>query len=201
VTYLKVSTVDPSWVVAAIGFYNAQGQPDTEGSAVILNLSTHQLIGPSPDGFCGGPTGPPFPAYGALSDAVLAGLGLKPCSSSTTTTTGTAPGDVLAGSYALTVALGDCGPGVRSNDDVMYVEGTAVNVTDPGGPLNGTLTTEGSSYGLKLVQPSKEIEDDLTITVSNGGDNFTAAGRLYSRASSGGVQFPPCAVEFTGSRT
>jgi hypothetical protein len=42
VTNLKVSTVDPNWVFAAVGFYNAQDQPENNGTEVILNLSTHQ---------------------------------------------------------------------------------------------------------------------------------------------------------------
>jgi hypothetical protein len=87
VTNLKVSTVDPNWVFGAAGFYNAQDQPDSDEGDVILNLSTHQLIGPTGDGFCGqGDTGIPVPGYSSVPANVLVGFGLSPCSSTTTTT-------------------------------------------------------------------------------------------------------------------
>jgi hypothetical protein len=114
VTNLKVSTVDPNWVFAAVGFYNAQDQPENNGTEVILNLSTHQIIS-AENGFCGEGTGTPIAGYSSVPDKVLAGLGLSPCSSSTTTTvpstttlpptttTGAAP---ILGSAAWGAALG-----------------------------------------------------------------------------------------------
>jgi hypothetical protein len=81
VSYLKISTVDPDWVHAAIGLYNPQNQPESDVSSVILDLSTHQLIGPADDGFCEDGTGTPIPGYSSIPANVLAGFGLTPCSS------------------------------------------------------------------------------------------------------------------------
>jgi hypothetical protein len=85
VSYLKVSTVDGNWVFAAIGLYNTQNQPESDMSDVIFNLGTHQLI-VSDESFCGVGTGSPVPGYSSVPAKVLAGFGLRPCSSSTTTT-------------------------------------------------------------------------------------------------------------------
>jgi hypothetical protein len=85
VSYLKVSTVDPDWVHAAIGLYNPQDQPESDGGSVILNLSTHKLIGPADDGFCAEGTGTSIPGYRSVPGNVLAGFGLAPCSSPATT--------------------------------------------------------------------------------------------------------------------
>ena len=83
VSYLKVSTVDPNWVHAAIGLYNPQDQPESDESSVILNLSSHELIGLAGDGFCA--EGAPIPGYRSVPANVLAGFGLTPCSSPATT--------------------------------------------------------------------------------------------------------------------
>ncbi len=85
VSYLKVSTVDPHWVHAAIGLYNRQDQPESDESSVILNLSTHELIGPADDGFCADGTGTPIPGYSSVPANVLTGFGLTRCSSPATT--------------------------------------------------------------------------------------------------------------------
>jgi hypothetical protein len=90
VSYLKVSTVDPNWVHATIGLYNSQNQPESDESSVILNLSTHELIGPADDGFCAEGTGTPIPRYRSVPASVLASFGLTPCSSPATTSSPTA---------------------------------------------------------------------------------------------------------------
>lgn len=90
VSYLKVSTVDPDWVHAAIGLYNPQDQPESDGSSVILNLSTHQLIGPADEGFCEEGTSTPIPGYSSVPANVLASFDLSPCSSPATTSSPTA---------------------------------------------------------------------------------------------------------------
>ena len=83
VSYLKISTVDPNWVHAAIGLYNPQDQPESDKGSVILNLSSHDLIGPADDGFCA--EGAPISGYRSVPANVLAGFGLTPCSSPATT--------------------------------------------------------------------------------------------------------------------
>ncbi len=65
VTNVKVSTVDPDWVYAGIGVYNAQNQLASDLDTLIYNLTTHQLIGPTNIGFCGVPDGPGIPLRGS----------------------------------------------------------------------------------------------------------------------------------------
>jgi hypothetical protein len=86
VTNLKVSTVDPNWVFAFVGIYNAQDQHENQESQVILNLSTHQTV-VTENGFCGkggegSGTGTPIAGYSSVPANVLAGFGLRPCSPS-----------------------------------------------------------------------------------------------------------------------
>ena len=97
VTNLKVSTVNRNWVFAFVGLYNAQDQPENNGTLVILNLNTHQFVS-AENGFCGkgGFTGTPIAGYSSVPADVLAGFGLRPCSSPTTTTTASLPAAVLA---------------------------------------------------------------------------------------------------------
>jgi hypothetical protein len=88
VSNLKISAGTPEWAYGSIGFYNAENQLDSDIARVILNLSSHEVIGPTNVGFCGvGPTaGTPAPGYSAIPASVLAGFELTPCSSPTTTT-------------------------------------------------------------------------------------------------------------------
>jgi hypothetical protein len=85
---VKVSTADANWVYSAIGIYSAQDQLASDLDLVIVNLTTHQVIGPTNVGFCGVPGGAVSPtvAYGAIPTRVLTGLGLRPCSTTTSTT-------------------------------------------------------------------------------------------------------------------
>jgi hypothetical protein len=87
-TNVKVSTADPAWVYARIGIYNAAGQLASDSDLVVLNLTTHQVVGPTNVGFCrAGPDADrPIDGYAAVPAAVLAGLGLSPCAGSATTT-------------------------------------------------------------------------------------------------------------------
>jgi hypothetical protein len=90
VSYLKVSTVDPNWVHATIGLYNPQDRPESDESSVIMNLSTHELIGPADDGFCAEGTGTAIPGYSSVPANVLASFELTSCSSPATTSSPTA---------------------------------------------------------------------------------------------------------------
>ncbi len=100
VTNLNVSTVDPNWVFGLVGLYNTQDQPENNGTLVILNLSTHQKVS-AENGFCGkggegGFTGTPIAGYNSVPADILAGFGLRPCTSSTTTTVAGLSAAVLA---------------------------------------------------------------------------------------------------------
>jgi hypothetical protein len=74
-------------------------------------------------------------------------------------------------------------------------------VTDPVGsgygPFTGTASAQGTGYHLILVQPANEIMDDITITLSNGGNAITGTGQLNLDAGNN----QPCPISFTGLRT
>ena len=86
-TNVKVSATNSAWVYARVGIYNAQGQLASDNDQVMLNLTTHVVIGPTNVGFCrAGPGGgSPIAGYDAVPAVVLAGLGLSPCTSSAST--------------------------------------------------------------------------------------------------------------------
>jgi hypothetical protein len=108
-------------------------------------------------------------------------------------------GTQFVGTYALTVTAGSCGPVGNTPGQVMYVEGSTVTdpAADGAGPFTGTASAQGTGYHLMLLQPANEIEDDITITVSNGGNVITGMGKLNLDAGNN----PPCPISFTGKRT
>ena len=92
---MHVSTVSPQWVlVQGLGYYSGTDQPPSVQEAqsdlddAILNLDTHQVIGPTNVGFC--PSSGSDPDLAVVPTAVLAGWGLHPCTSGTSTSTTTA---------------------------------------------------------------------------------------------------------------
>jgi len=57
-TNVKVSASNAAWVYARVGVYNARGQLASDSDLVMLNLTTHEVIGPTNVGFCrAGPGG------------------------------------------------------------------------------------------------------------------------------------------------
>jgi hypothetical protein len=112
-------------------------------------------------------------------------------------------GSQFVGTYALTVAPNFCGPQGNAAGQVMYVKGTAVTdlvpagPPDPAGPFTGPATAQGAGYHLVLMQPANEIVDDITITLSNGGNDITGTGQDNLEAGNN----VPCPVSFTGLRT
>jgi hypothetical protein len=108
-------------------------------------------------------------------------------------------GTQFVGTYALTAAPNFCGPIGRQTSQVMYVQGSAVTVPVGGGygPFTGTASAQGAGYHLVLVQPANEIGDDITITLSNGGNDITGTGQLNLGAGNN----QPCPISFTGLRT
>jgi YVTN family beta-propeller protein len=170
VTDQKVSLVDTNWVYGVVGEYNAQDQPDSDEGDVILNLSTHQLIGPTGEGFCGAGAGTPIPGYSSVPANVLSGLGLSPCSPTTPTTvpstptpppttpttpttvpstptlppttpTGVAP---ILGSAAWVAALGFSGEGIEGFGEVAPA---AINAAGGNAPGSYVLTISWSNWG------------------------------------------------------
>jgi hypothetical protein len=108
-------------------------------------------------------------------------------------------GSQLVGTYALTVTAGSCGPAGNTPGQVMYVEGSAVTdpAADSAGPFTGTASAQGTGYHIMLLQPANEIEDDITLSVRDGGNAITGTGQLNLDAGNN----KPCPISFTGRRT
>jgi hypothetical protein len=195
VTNLKVSTVDSNWVFAAVGFYNAQDQPENNGTEVILNLSTHQIIS-AENGFCGEGTGTPVAGYSSIPANVLAGFGLSPCSSTTTTTvppattTTTAPPPqsspcVFESSWScestdptLTIDSyysGDAGPGCTFTWSIDWGDGSPAQIVTQNGELMGYYFLADYTY----QSPSDTTTDTVTVSavsVTGGCNIYTHVG-------------------------
>jgi hypothetical protein len=111
-------------------------------------------------------------------------------------TTTAAEGGVLEGIYELTVPdiegdgctfhLDGSGPMVVSGNDVTIGESLLL--------IAGTLTVEGDTVHIDAEQPGANAAHTITVTVTDGGDTFTATDDLRSI---GGT----CTFEFSGERT
>lgn len=123
---MLVSTADQAWVFGTLVLVDAQGQPDSDEANAILNLTTHQLIGPTPVGFCGVTNGvpgggAPIRGYAAVPTAVLTNFGLAPCpppatSSAPTSSPPPAPTSLAAfagtwGAHEMGLAISNTGAG------------------------------------------------------------------------------------------
>jgi hypothetical protein len=133
------------------------------------------------------------PLLVALLAVILMG---SACGKSATTNSGAA---TFSGTYALTVKPNFCGPTGNHPGQIMYVGGLDVTVPsgDQAGPFTGKATRHGSGYHLVLLQPANEIMDDITITLSGGGDDVAGTGQVNLEAGNN----PPCSISFTGHRT
>ncbi len=105
----------------------------------------------------------------------------------------------FVGTYALTLTPNFCGPAGNGSGQVLYVDGNTITVPQggPGGPFTGAASAQGAGYHLVLVQPPNEIEDDITITLSNGGHDIMGTGQVNLEAGNN----VPCPISFTGVRT
>jgi hypothetical protein len=145
-TNLKVSAADPDWVYAAVGLYTSAGELNGDIASVVFNLSTHQLIGPTNVGFCaeGNPNHTPVSGYSSLPKAVLAGMGLRPCSSPTSSTApASGPYAVLAGTWGaheMKLVISPSGAGQLGYQDLTLCPSCSF-ATAPPGSLNFVLTS------------------------------------------------------------
>lgn len=105
-TQVKQSSVDAHWIYGIVALYDAQGAPASDQDEAMLNLVTHQLIGPTSVGMCGAGQqhDQPIGGYGSIPAAVLASLGLHPCAPSTSAPT--LPSPAPAPTTATTVVGG-----------------------------------------------------------------------------------------------
>ena len=168
VSYLKVSTVDPNWVHAAIGLYNPQDQPESDASSVILNLSTHELIGPAGNGFCAEGVGTPVPGYSSVPASVLSGFGLTACSSPATTSSPTISTPTRAatpftlaslagtwGAHEEHLVIGTTGTGHLSYADLTHCPNCSF-ATAPKGTLVFVLTSVSNDKAIGHVTASSD---------------------------------------------
>lgn len=185
VSYLKVSTVDPNWVRAAIGLYNPQDQPESDGSSVILNLSTHKLIGPAGDGFCAAGIGTAIPGYSSVPVNVLAGFELAPCSPAAATSSPTvSPTPRAATPFTLASLAGTWG---------AHEEGLVIGTTGTGHlsyadlthcPSCSFATAPKGTLGFALTSVSNG-EATGRVTASSDPKNYTVGEAVQVRLTTG----------------
>ena len=173
-TNVKVSTADGSWVYAHEGIYNAQGQLASDNDQVLLNLTTHELIGPTNVGFCPGAIGGGTVIYGYASvpAVVLASLGLSPCSppaatassppASTPTTSGAAISvAALAGTWGahqMLLVITSAGLGHLRYQDLTKCPSCSLG-TAPAGTLDFTLRSVTNGVAAGRVTSSSDLKN------------------------------------------
>lgn len=171
VSYLKLSTVDPNWVHATVGLYNSQDQPESDEGSVIFNLSTHELIGPTDDGFCTAGTGTPVPGYSSVPANVLAGFRLTTCSRPATTSSPTASTPTAAipitlaslagtwGAHEERLVIDTTGTGHLSYADLTLCPSCSF-ATAPEGTLVFVLTSVSNDEATGRVTASSDPKND-----------------------------------------
>lgn len=159
-TDVRVSAADSAWVYARVGLYSSQGQLMSDSDLVILNLTTHKVIGPTNVGFCGGgPTGSdPIGGYESVPAGVLAGLGLSPCEGTNSAATSVAAFAGTWRAHEMVLAITPAGTGHLIYPDLTACpscsEGTA-----PAGTLDFTLTSVANGTGVSHVTASSDVKN------------------------------------------
>jgi hypothetical protein len=170
---VHVSAADPVWVSGGIGYYNAQNQPASDTDAFIVNLTTHQVAGPTNIGFCqdGGPgKGLPVTGYAAVPVGVLASFGLSPCPGLAPTSapasvpvvgppSGNVPTTVAAfagswGAHEVSLTIAN-GTGSMRYADLTKCPSCSFG-SAPAGTLTFVLTTVRSGSGLGSVTATSD---------------------------------------------
>ena len=195
---MKESGVDRNWVYGHEGLYNAQGMLASDNDEVMLNLKTHQLIGPTNVGLCGAGPGhdQPVGAYGSVPADVLASLGLRQCGSTATTPTSvtTSSSGVVTtfkafagawGAHETSLTITSSGRGHMTYADLTACpscpEGDA-----PRGTLDFVLRTSAGGAGMGAVTSSSDakvwaVNDSVIVKLSAGSPgqllNVTIAGK------------------------
>jgi hypothetical protein len=169
-TNIRVSAANPSWVYARVGIYNAHGQLASDNDDVMINFSTHEVIGPTNVGFCRPGDGSPIGGYGSVPALVLTSLGLSPCRSATTaappsgtSTTTRAPTSV--GAFAATwrahemlLVITSAGAGHLTYPDLTACP-SCPESTAPAGTLDFSLTSATNGVAAGRVTASSDIRN------------------------------------------
>jgi hypothetical protein len=169
---MRVSTADPAWVFGTIVLVNAQGQPDSDYANAILNRRTHQLIGPTPVGFCGVTNGvpgggTPISGYAAVPTAVLTNFGLAPCpppatSSAATSSPPPAPTSLAAfagswGAHEMGLVISKAGAGRLNYPDFTACPSCSMSGA-PRATVGFALTTVTGGVATGRVTASSDVK-------------------------------------------
>jgi len=174
-TNVKVSAASPSWVYARVGIYNAQGQLASDLDQVVINLTSHEIIGPTNVGFCqpGPGGGGPIGGYGAIPAVVLTSLGLSPCRGASaaagapppSSTSATAGGPTSVSAFAATwrahemlLAITNAGAGHLTYPDLTACP-SCPESTAPAGRLDFTLTSVSNGVAAGRVTASSDVRN------------------------------------------
>jgi hypothetical protein len=173
-TNVRVSAASPSWVYARVGIYNAQGQLASDLDQVVINLTTHEVIGPTNVGFCqpGPGGGGPIGGYGAIPAVVLTSLGLSPCRGASATAgappssaSATAGGPTSVSAFAATwrahemlLAITTAGAGHLTYPDLTACPSCSES-TAPPGSLDFMLTSVTNGVAAGRVTASSDVRN------------------------------------------
>jgi hypothetical protein len=174
-TNVKVSAASPSWVYARVGIYNVQGQLASDLDQVVINLTTHEVIGPTNVGFCqpGPGGGGPIGGYGAIPAVVLTSLGLSPCRGASaaagapppSSTSAKAGGPTSVSAFAATwrahemlLAITNAGAGHLTYPDLTACP-SCPESTAPAGSLDFTLTSVSNGVAAGRVTASSDVRN------------------------------------------
>jgi hypothetical protein len=160
-------------VYAHVGIYDAQGQLDSDEDQVMLNLTTHEVIGPTNVGFCGAgmPGGNPIAGYSAVPTVVLASLGLRACAPAPTAgapdvsasaTTG-APSSLTAfagtwRAHEMLLVITSAGAGHLTYADLTKCPSCSLG-TAPAGTLDFVLTSVANGAAAGHVTASSDLKN------------------------------------------
>jgi hypothetical protein len=169
---MRVSIADPAWVFGTVVLVNAQGQPDSDEANAILNLTSHQLTGPTPVGFCGVTHGVPgggrpIRGYAAVPTAVLTNFGLAPCpppatrsaptSSAPPTPTSVAAFAGVWGAHEMSLVISNAGAGRLKYPNFRACPSCSMG-TAPVGTVDIALTAVTGGVATGRVAASSDVK-------------------------------------------
>ena len=187
-TNVKESGVDRNWVYGHEGLYTAQGTLASDNDEVMLNLKTHQLIGPTNVGLCGAGPGhdQPVGVYGSVPADVLASLGLHQCGSIATTSAAptsvtTSSSGVITtfkafagawGAHETSLTITPSGRGHMTYADLTACP-SCPEAEAPRGTLDFELRTSAGGAGMGAVTSSSDakvwaVNDSVIVKLSAG---------------------------------
>jgi hypothetical protein len=126
--------------------------------AVIYNLRTHRLLGPTNVGFCGEGGGSGVRGYSAVPATVLTGFGLHPCVAPSTSTNPLAKIVGTWGAHEVSLVINSAGTGHMKYADLTACP-TCSFGTAPVGTLTFVLSTVTSKPAKGTVTASSDLKN------------------------------------------